>query len=82
MFPINLVTELIKFCENNKRHKKYIIKINECYQSSGIGLLTYPFDSLPRMYSNTAFISNSQTLSPSEFYRKLCKKGGIVQIFE
>jgi hypothetical protein len=48
-----------KFCESNKRYKNYVVKINEYYQSTGIGLLTYPFDSLPSMYSNTAFVLNS-----------------------
>ena len=51
---------LIKlFCESNKRYRNYVVKINNHYQSTGIGLLTYPFESLPHMYSNTAFVVNT-----------------------
>jgi len=56
---MKLSSMLIKFCENNKRYRNYVIKVNKHYQSTGIGLLTYPFDSLPGMYTNTAFVLNT-----------------------
>lgn len=34
------------------------------------------------MYSNTAFIISNEKSSVSEFYRRLCKHGGIIQAFE
>jgi hypothetical protein len=59
---MNLSSMMMEFCSANKRYKNYVIKVNQHYQSTGIGLLTYPFDSLPGIYANTAFVlNNSQT---------------------
>jgi hypothetical protein len=63
--PLTLSSSLVSFCENHKRYKNYVIKVNGSYQSRGIGLLTFPFSSLPEIYSNTAFIINTENPSPS-----------------
>ena len=62
---MSLLSSIITFCEDNKRYRNYVVKINGHYQSTGIGLLTYPFDSLPHMYTNTAFVVNSNNQVPS-----------------
>lgn len=54
--PFELSNVLIRYFESNKRHRKYVLKINNYSASSGIALLMYPFNSLPEMYTNTVFV--------------------------
>lgn len=43
-------------------------------------MLSFPFASLPEMYSSTNVIS--QGLTVDEFYRLLLKEGGVVEVYE
>lgn len=45
-----------------------------------MALLSYPFSSLPELYSNTTLIT--KTMDIDRFYRKLQKEGGIIQVYE
>lgn len=44
---LSLSNSIMKFGEANKRHNKYVLKINDKYGSAGLALLQYPFSSLP-----------------------------------
>jgi hypothetical protein len=56
------------------------VKINGRNRSKGCALLSYPFTSLPEMYSCTNVICEGVTVD--EFYRLLLKEGGVVQVYE
>lgn len=57
-----LADEIRVYCEANPRCNKVLVKVNHCYQSTGLALLTYPFNSLPDMYDNTRLISGNTTV--------------------
>lgn len=63
-----------------KRTNKFIVKINGRYRSVGLALLTYPFSSLPEMYTNTTLINQGYTVD--EFYHQLIKEGGIIERYD
>lgn len=56
MFQISNM--LIRYCESNKKHRKYVVKINKKSNSSGLALLQYPFSSLPEMYTSTSLVQS------------------------
>lgn len=47
---------LIRYFESHKKHRKYVLKINNHHFSSGLALLTYPFSSLPEMYGSSVLV--------------------------
>lgn len=56
-YNIFALSNLIEtFCQEIKRSNKFVVKINHQHQSTGIALLSYPFNSLPEMFSNTTLI--------------------------
>lgn len=59
-----------------------MIKINNYHFSSGVALLTYPFSSLPEMYTNTALVQPFYFKSIEKYYSELTKHGGVVQKYE
>lgn len=73
---------LMRYFESNKRHRKYVLKINNYSASSGIALLMYPFSSLPEMYTNTVFVQPYYFKSVEKFYLEFARQGGVVQKYE
>ncbi len=49
-------------------------------RSKGTALLTFPFSSLPEMYSCTNVVCEGITVD--EFYHVLLREGGIIQTYE
>lgn len=73
---------LIRYCQSNKKNKKYVIKINNYYSSSGLALLSYPFTSLHEMYTNTVLVQPYYFKSIEKFFIELVINGGVIQKYE
>jgi hypothetical protein len=63
--PHNLTAlsdDIIAYCDGLKRRRQFIVKIDGKNRSKGCALLTYPFTSLPEMYSCTNVVSEGHTV--------------------